>query len=91
MLLYFCSILDLNFSFPDNATWETKEGKRVPKLITVAMSYQVTHASVPGIEYDESLEEVSTTRFFGYAGNDNNITSNARKQKIQPDITYKVE
>ena len=84
-------IKSLNFSFPDNATWETKEGKRVPKLITVAMSYQVTHASVPGIEYDESLEEVSTTKFFGYAGNDNNITSAERKQKIQPDITYKVE
>ena len=74
-------VKSLTYSFPDNSTWETEKGKRVPKLITVAMSYQV----VPGITYDENTKEMSTTRFTGYAGDLSN-TPDSLKNKIQPDI-----
>ena len=78
-------VKNLSYSFPDNSTWETAKGKRVPKLITVAMSYQVVHASVPGITYDENTTEMSTTRFTGFAGDTSN-TPDSLKRKIQPDI-----
>ena len=80
-------VKSLTYSFPDNTTWETIRGKRVPKLVTVAISYQVVHASVPGITYDETTDQMTTTRFTGWAGDTaDERTPNKLKQKIQPDI-----
>ena len=90
-------IRSLTYSFPDNTTWETTRGKRVPKLITVAISYQVVHASVPGITYDNALYggnnaatlEMTSTRFTGYAGNwYGQHTPDNLKNKIQPDMVF---
>ena len=81
-------IKSLNYSFPDNATWETQKGKRVPKLVTVAISYQVVHASVPGMIFDNQTGIIDVTKFFGYAGEDWDETPANLKEKIQPDQTY---
>ena len=80
-------VKSLTYSFPDNTVWETKRGKRVPKIITVAMTYQVVHASVPGIMWDESTGQISTTKFYGYSG-DSDITPTGLKSKIQPDVVF---
>ena len=80
-------VKSLTYSFPDNSTWEHRRGKRVPKLVTVAMSYQVVHASVPGIIHRQDIDQTAQTRFTGFASElANEQTPNSLKQKIQPDI-----
>ena len=51
-------IKSLAYSVPDESPWEIKKGKRVPKYITVAITYQVIHDTVPN----------SNTNFYGYVG-----------------------
>jgi len=51
-------IKSLAYSIPDESPWEIKEGMRVPKYITVAISYQVLHDEVPNLN----------TNFYGYVG-----------------------
>jgi hypothetical protein len=42
-------IRSLTFSYPDNSTWETIQGQRVPKFITAAITLQILHNDVPGM------------------------------------------
>ena len=51
-------IKSLTYSIPDEGVWETENGKRVPKYITVSLGYQVIHATVPNLE----------TNFYGFVG-----------------------
>jgi len=59
-------IKSLTYSFPDNAPWETARGKRVPKLITASMTYQVIHADTPGISVDKLTKETKVPNFYGH-------------------------
>ncbi len=45
----------LTYSFPDGATWETRQGMRAPKHIVASVTYQVIHQEVPNRD----------TKFFG--------------------------
>ena len=51
-------IKSLTYTMPDEGVWETENGKRVPKYITVSLGYQVIHATVPNLE----------TNFYGFVG-----------------------
>jgi hypothetical protein len=51
-------IKSLAYSIPDESPWEIKQGMRVPKYITVALTYQVIHSGVPNVD----------TKFYGYTG-----------------------
>ena len=83
-------VKSLTYSFPDNSPWETKRGRRVPKLITAQLNYQVVHASVPGVKFDESLKEFTSTAFVGWPGTDSNdMTPSELKNKIQPDVVVR--
>ena len=53
-------IRSISYSVPDSSTWETEAGKRVPKYVSVAITYQVIHNSPPEME----------TSFYGYTGDD---------------------
>lgn len=48
----------LTYTIPTESTWETENGKKVPKYIQVAVSYKVLHDSSPDIN----------TKFYGYEG-----------------------
>ena len=61
-------IKSLTYSFPDNSPWETKKGKRVPKLITASMTYQVIHSDTPGISVDKITKESDIPNFYGFSG-----------------------
>ena len=39
------------YSYPDSSPWETEVGKRVPKHITVSLTYQVIHMEVPSLDF----------------------------------------
>ena len=40
-------IKSLSYSYPDQSPWEHRRGRRVPKHIVAAITYQVIHDSVP--------------------------------------------
>jgi hypothetical protein len=42
-------IRSLTYSYPDNSTWETIQGSRVPKFITCAITLQILHKDAPGM------------------------------------------
>jgi hypothetical protein len=42
-------IKSLSYSYPDTSPWEHRRGKRVPKHIVAAITYQVIHDAVPSI------------------------------------------
>ena len=44
-------IKTISYSYPDSGTWETKKGKRVPKYITAAITYQIIHKETPSIRF----------------------------------------
>lgn len=50
----------ITYTYPTNATWETKEGKMVPKIIEVALTYRVIHDEVPDQD----------TKFYGMLQNE---------------------
>jgi hypothetical protein len=53
----------LNVMIPDGqATWETRQGQRVPKHITATITYHIIHGEVPGL-YTENGDEYE---FYGY-------------------------
>ena len=60
-------LTNINPTFPDESPWEIELGKKVPKFIDVAITYQVMHSEVPGIEVSES-GETTQTNFYGYVG-----------------------
>ena len=43
-------IKSLTYTYPENSPWETEKGKRVPKHIIAAITYQVIHTETPGVE-----------------------------------------
>ena len=51
-------IKSLNYSVEQSSTWETENGKRVPRHVTANITYQVIHTSVPQLD----------TQFYGYVG-----------------------
>ena len=51
-------IKSLSYSIEESSPYETEVGKRVPKFITAAITYQVIHSTVPNLE----------TKFYGYIG-----------------------
>ena len=44
-------IKSLSYTYPSESPWETKRGKRVPKYIQAAITYQVVHMTVPSLEF----------------------------------------
>ena len=46
----------LSYTIPDGSTWETENGKKVPKYIQAAITFKVIHEKVPEM----------TTKFYGY-------------------------
>ena len=46
----------INYNVPDEATWETVRGARVPKMVDVTIAFKVTHLENPDMY----------TEFFGY-------------------------
>ncbi len=51
-------IKSISYTVPDESPWEIARGKRVPKYITSAMTFQVIHDEVPNMN----------TQFFGFSG-----------------------
>jgi len=41
----------ISYTFDDDGVWETDVGKRVPKYISVSITYQVIHMKVPSLEF----------------------------------------
>jgi len=50
----------VTYTVADNSTWEHEQGYRVPKIVEVAVNYQVIHDESPGINNDGI-----PTRFYG--------------------------
>jgi hypothetical protein len=64
-------IKSLSYTIPDESPWETKKGKRVPKLIEAAISYQVIHNSVPSISFVTPIDGIQPKEtFYGILGKD---------------------
>ena len=55
----------LSYVVPEESTWETTEGARVPKFVMVTISYKVIHGEVPSL----------STNFYGYPKNNRKISS----------------
>ena len=51
-------IRSLSYVVPEESTWETELGKRVPKFITATIQFQVIHNFTPN----------ANTQFYGYGG-----------------------
>ena len=50
-------IKSISYTYPQESPWETKKGKRVPKYIEVAISYQVIHMTVPSLDFAKNKDE----------------------------------
>ena len=46
----------LNYSIPQESTWETEVGARVPKHVLATITYKVIHGEVPSL-YNENGDE----------------------------------
>ena len=57
-------IESLSYVTPEETTWETENGARVPKHITATVTYRVIHGKVP------ALNNITTDPFYGYVGAD---------------------
>jgi hypothetical protein len=55
-------IKSLSYSYPDQSPWEHRRGRRVPKHIVAAITYQVIHDSVPS--WFQTAEKFGET-FYG--------------------------
>ena len=51
-------IKSISYSVPDDSPWEIARGKRVPKYITCALTYQIIHDETPNMN----------TKFYGFTG-----------------------
>ena len=40
----------LSYVVPEESTWETKAGKRVPKYLTATIQFQVIHNEAPNMD-----------------------------------------
>jgi len=54
------------YSYPDSSPWETERNKRVPKHITVSLTYQVIHMEVPSLEFVNNFYGINQSE--GVAG-----------------------
>ena len=59
-----CFLKSLSYTFPDEATWETKKGKRVPKHIDVELTIQIIHDEVPSLAFAQ-LNSGNQNSFYG--------------------------
>ena len=62
----------LSYSIPDETTWETEVGARVPKYVQVTITYKVIHGQVPGL-YKGNVDSSDATPadaygYYGYKG-----------------------
>tara|TARA_Y100000310_G_scaffold342387_1_gene445453 strand:- start:791 stop:3445 length:2655 start_codon:yes stop_codon:yes gene_type:complete len=53
-------IKSLSYTFPDESPWEIKSGHRVPKHVTVDITYQVIHSSVPSLDFARTIDAGGT-------------------------------
>ncbi len=44
-------IKSLAYTYLDSSPWETKRGRRVPKHISISISYQVIHNETPSLRF----------------------------------------
>ena len=56
----------LNYTVPETATWETTQGKRVPKQFTVAITFQVIANDGVYSQENGNKASFSRNRFYGY-------------------------
>jgi hypothetical protein len=54
----------LVYDFPAETTWETKQGKRVPKMTLVTFSYTVIHSEAPSLDFARSSDD-KDKKFYG--------------------------
>ena len=66
-------IRSLSYSFLDESPWDFKQGRRVPKYISAAITFQVIHDIVPSS---------TTPNFYGFSSTTSYIYGSA-KQKAQ--------
>ena len=50
----------LNYVIPEESPWETEDGMRVPKFVTITVAFRVIHDEVPNMN----------SKFYGFAGVD---------------------
>ena len=50
-------IKSLSYTYPSESPWETEAGRRVPKYVQVAITYQVIHTTVPSLAFATSTDE----------------------------------
>tara|TARA_Y100001963_G_scaffold94579_2_gene130232 strand:+ start:1270 stop:3456 length:2187 start_codon:yes stop_codon:yes gene_type:complete len=58
----------VTYSVPEEGPWETKQGKRVPKHITAAITYQVINGKVPSLDFarqQDAMGNVNQNTFYG--------------------------
>ena len=58
----------VTYSIPEEGPWETKQGKRVPKHITAAITYQVINGKVPSLDFarqQDAMGNVNQNTFYG--------------------------
>jgi len=79
-LLGFIEALD--YTIPDESTYETEVGSRVPKYILVTITYKVIHGEVPGL-YNEAGKEYA---FYGIndtkSSTDRTVTNQAQENAL---------
>ena len=66
----------ISYAYPDNGTWETKKGQRVPKIIDCSIDFKVVHEGTPHMNTD----------FYGWDGKDG---SDNEEFDVIPPSTYK--
>jgi hypothetical protein len=60
-----CFIKSLSYTFPDESTWETKKGKRVPKHIDIDITLQIIHDEVPSLAFAQISDGDTQNSFYG--------------------------
>jgi len=55
-------IKSLSYTYPSESPWETEAGKRVPKYVQAAISYQVIHTTVPSLDF---AKKAAKETFYG--------------------------
>ena len=77
-------IKSINYTVPDNATWENSKDSVRPKLITCTMTYQVVHETVPNYltQFYGKQQQVLT----GPGGTDKTVTGGFHN-KVEKSVT----
>ena len=61
-------IKSLTHTFPDEGPWETKQGKRVPKHVTAAITFQVMNNTPASLDFARSENEMGTPNTNSFYG-----------------------